>query len=688
MSQKETALEMRGLSQSWPLTVDRILDHAGSWRPTTEVVSRTAEGRIARVTYAQLLARTRRLSTALQELGVGRNDKVAVLGANSQRQLEVWYAVTGLGAVVHGLNPRLPADRLSRVLAEGGHRALFVDPDLAGGLETVVGCGPGAPIVIHMTDLAHAQPDGYASSPIHVHDALIDEASGEARWGGFDEETPAVILDTLGATGEPKRSVWSHRAAVLSAMIAKGADALDLRPDETIALLTPFAQSGGFGVVFAAPAAGARLVLPGPRTDAPSIHALLENEAVNVAVASPLDVQTLFEHLTRSGGRLSSLKRIVSAGGQVSPGLARELKDRFGIRLQNAWGLTETAGLGAVSDAVGALRPPFGLEIEITDGAGNALPRDAAGIGRIKARGPSVAAGYFDSPGGGLDPRGFFDTGDLGAIDPEGRLRLTDRAAEVINAGGVWISPRAIEAAALDHPASAEAAVIAYPAADGVERPLLVVRRLPGASAGRAEYIAFLQRRLSRGQIPADILFVEGLPLDAAGRIDKRALRERLDRHRARAEGAPVERDVIAAATPASASTPVLYAPAPPPPDPEMVAASGATSPPPGGAPTDFEPSGGEPERPQDVQAATTAEDSATIDLELDPPARPSPSPRRRSSQPRRRRPWLRPSRFRFSRPTRSKRRPRLTRRTGQANRRSPPPSLRSTPPPRSAPRQ
>ncbi|MGZ8370941.1 MAG: AMP-binding protein, partial [Caulobacteraceae bacterium] len=357
--------------------------------------------------------------------------------------------------------------------------------------------------------------------------------------------------------------------------------ALDLAASDTVMLAMPFSRAAGWGGLFAGPAAGAKLVLPGPRMDAQSLQSLAEAERANVALASPADVKALLEHLQATGGRLGSLKRIIAAGGQLPPNLAQEFKSNFGVQVRSAYGLTETGALGVVGDPLvpGDLRPPFGLELAVTDGAGNPLPRDNAAIGRLKAKGATVASGYLGAEGAGLDPHGFLDTGDLGAADAAGSLRLTDRASEVISSGGQWISARALESAALEHPATAEVAAIAFPSDDGADRPLLVVRRRPGANAGKQEYLAFLQRRLPRGQSPADVLFVEGLPLDAAGRIDKRVLRDRLDRHRARAEGRAVEAPVAAVASVAAAA-PMLYSPASPPPvHDESVRASAAPEP-------------------------------------------------------------------------------------------------------------
>ncbi|MEI9964865.1 MAG: AMP-binding protein [Caulobacteraceae bacterium] len=407
---------MQSSMQTWRLTVDRILDHAAAVRPRTEVVT---AGTGARMTYAQLHVRAQRLASALAGLGVRPGDRVAVAGAGDARQLEAWYAVTGLGAVCHPVNPRLPPERLAALLNVGGARVLFADPAFLAAVEPALRQAPAIEQVVLMGPEARIL-DG-AVSRVTAQDVLVERGGREAAWGGAAETDPAVLVHTVGVAGEPKAVLWSHRACVLQALIAGRREGLSLSAEDVVLPLIPFWRAGAWGAVFSAPMAGARLVLPA-MADIGALHELIDQEGVTLLIASPTHLQGLLD-LTR-GRRPRALTRAVAAGAACPPALAAGWS-ALGVKVLSAWGMAETTALGPMFDPAAAeLHAPFGLELEVVDGDGRSAPRDGAAVGHLRARGPTVAAAYFPDGASALDVSGFLDTGDLATADAEGGVRL------------------------------------------------------------------------------------------------------------------------------------------------------------------------------------------------------------------------------------------------------------------------
>ena len=556
---------MQTLMQTWPLTVEKILDHAADWRPDAEVFTASPHGAPQRSSYAQLAGRARRLAAGLRSRGIGRGDVVAIVGANTARQLEAWYAVASLGAVCHPLNPALGADRLGVLLESAQDRLAFVDPGQLAALEPVLKGAAALRGVVVMGGRGQVLPTALAD--VVSHEQLIEEAEADAPWGAGDEQLPAVLMHSVGVSGVPKGVFWSHRSCVLQGLIALGPEGLILSGDDTLLPLTPFWRAAGWGMVFTAPMAGARLALPGLKTDIPSVRILCDRESATVAVAAPADLQALLEQYRLEVRRPSALARLIAVGAPCPPALAKAWRDGFGVETRSVWSLAEASAVGAVIDpAEGQMRPPFGLDLEITDAAGRRMAHDGAVVGRLKARGPAVAAGYLAGERG-ADSDGFIDTGDLASIDPQGRVRIVGRLDETVALDGGAISPRRIEDVALGHPATLDAALIDPPA--GLAGPLLVVRRRPGATEGKAEYLRYLGERLGPVATPKDVLFVDGLPVDPAGRIDRRALRQRLETvfpapadaaPDAGSDAEPAQAPVLAFATASAAAGTVIYA--------------------------------------------------------------------------------------------------------------------------------
>ena len=556
---------MQGLIQSSPLTVDRILRHAATVHGQAEVATAAAEGAPRRISYAVLETRVRRLAGALAESGIGKGDVVAVIGASTARQLEAWFAIMTVGAVCHPINSARSPEHAAALMRAHGDKAVLVDPDLLQGLEPSLLKLPQLERVIAMGEAGQA-----LTTRMHAvvsQDALMETAGRTLSAAAGEEGMPALLLHSAGVAESPKTALWSHRACVLQGLAAQGPDGLEFAADDSVLLLTPFWRYAGGGMLFAAPLAGARLVLPGPKTDVQSVRILADRETATVVVGSPAELQALHDQFRSEGRRPSALKRVIATGAPSPGALARAWRDNFAVEVWSAWGSAEVAGVAAVARGASGLSPLFGVELELLDADGRPRPHDGLAIGRLTARGPLVS---------GADGSGSIDTGDLATIDAQGRVALLGRADEQVIASGAQIPSWPIEAAVLEHPATARAAAIDAPRGLDADGPVLVVERKPGALAGKPEYLRFLGERLG-GLRLGDLLFVNGFPVDAVGRVDKPALRQRLEQLIAPPQ-APAEPQPEPAAAEPEPETPAPEPSAPFGPAPVFAAAAAAVA--------------------------------------------------------------------------------------------------------------
>jgi fatty-acyl-CoA synthase len=533
---------MLGLMQDWPLTVDRILDHAAEWHAGREVVTRSVEGPIVRATYGEMRDRAKRLSNALVGLGIRPGDRVATLAWNSGRHMEAWYAIMGIGAVCHTLNPRLFADQLCYIINHAEDRILFTDLTFLAILAEHRSKMPKVEKFIVLTDeggLKEVSFEGALAS-----EALIERHGADCAWGGFDEQTACGLCYTSGTTGNPKGVLYSHRSNFLHTLVTLQRDAMGLSVQDTVLVVVPMFHANAWGLTFSCPAVGAKMVMPGSKMDGASILELLETEKVTFSAAVPTVWQMLLQHLRATGAKLTTLKRVVIGGSAVPEAIIRAFHDDYGIDVVHAWGMTETSPLGTLSAPTPEIaglsfdeqlpyklkqgRPPLGIQLRLEGDEGGSVAHDGAAFGRLKVRGPFVAREYFRAEGGEiLDEEGWFDTGDVATIDPAGYMQITDRAKDVIKSGGEWISSIEIENIAAGHPKALIAAVIgiAHPKWD--ERPLLLVRLRDGEIASPDEFLRFLEGKIARWWMPDDVVFVDDIPLGATGKIDKKLIRER-----------------------------------------------------------------------------------------------------------------------------------------------------------------
>jgi fatty-acyl-CoA synthase len=532
---------MLGLMQNWPLTVDRILDHAKNWHGDREIVSRSVEGPIVRTTYADVHERARRLSNALLALGVKPGDRVATLAWNTGRHMEAWYGIMGIGAVCHTLNPRLFAEQLCYIINHAEDRIIFTDLTFASMLAEHRGQMPSVEHFVVMTDRAHMAGCGLPHA-LCLED-LIEQHTPDVVWGGFDESTACGLCYTSGTTGNPKGVLYSHRSNFLHTLVTLQADVLGVSGLDVILPVVPMFHANAWGIAFSGPAVGAKMVMPGAKMDGASLHELIETEGVTFSAAVPTVWQMLLQHLEATNGKLTTLKRVVIGGSAVPEAIIRGFRDKFGVDVTHAWGMTETSPLGTQASPTHKIaampfeeqlkyklkqgRPPAGVELKLTDDEGARLPHDGTTFGRLKIRGAFVVREYFKGEGGDiLDPEGFFDTGDVATIDEHGFMQITDRAKDVIKSGGEWISSIEIENIAAGHPKAALAAVIgvAHPKWD--ERPLLLVKLKDDQTATREEFLAYLDGKIAKWWMPDDVVFVDEIPLGATGKIDKKVIRQ------------------------------------------------------------------------------------------------------------------------------------------------------------------
>jgi fatty-acyl-CoA synthase len=538
---------MKGLMQDWPLFVPSILDHAGTYHPEREVVTRTVEGPFHRYTYADLHSRARRCAKALSRLGVKPGERVATLAWNTHRHLEAWYGIMGVGAVCHTINPRLFPEQIVYIANHAEDTYIFTDLTFVPILEGVRAQLTSLKGVIIMTDAAHMPSTSLDN--VLCYEDLVGAENYAFEWVKVGENDACGLCYTSGTTGNPKGVVYSHRANVIHALVTTSGDAFGLRSVDSVLPVVPMFHANAWSLAFSAPLTGAKLVMPGAKMDGASIYELLETEGVTFTAAVPTVWLMLLSYLETEGKKLSTLKRVAIGGSACPRSMIEKFERNYGVEVMHAWGMTEMSPLGTIGALKAGMhelpheekicqklkqgRPPFTVEMKITDDADKELPRDGKAFGHLKVRGPAIAGAYFKGEGGNiLDAEGWFDTGDVATLDPLGFMQITDRAKDVIKSGGEWISSIDLENAAVGHPDVAEAAVIgiAHPKWD--ERPLLIVVRKPGTVVDKQAILAYLKDKVAKWWMPDDVVFVDEIPHTATGKIQKLALRERFHDYR------------------------------------------------------------------------------------------------------------------------------------------------------------
>jgi 3-(methylthio)propionyl---CoA ligase len=533
---------MLGLMSERPLLISSIITHAATYHGDVEIVSRTVEGPIHRYTYRDAERRSKQLAGTLLRLGIEPGDRVATLAWNNFRHFELYYAISGIGAVCHTINPRLFDDQIVYIVGHACDRLLFVDPTFLPLVERLAPRLPPDCRIVLMTDAENMPATELPVLP--CYEQLIAGEDESFAWPEFDERTAASLCYTSGTTGHPKGALYSHRSTVLHAFGISLPDAISISAADVVCPVVPLFHACGWGIAYAVPMNGAKLVLPGPRLDGASLYELFEGEGVTYALGVPTVWLGFEAYLSASGARCSTLHRVLSGGSAVPPSMV-EAFARHGIDMRQGWGMTEMSPLGttaALKAKHGSLdpqaqlavrikqgRPVYGVELKIVDDEGRAQPHDGKSMGELLVRGPWIVSGYFadaEASAAAVEPDGWFHTGDMATIDPDGYMQITDRKKDVIKSGGEWISSIDLENAAIAHDDVAEAAVIAIPDARWGERPLLIVAPRPGRQPERDALIELLARQFPKWMLPDEVVCVDELPHTATGKIMKTRLRE------------------------------------------------------------------------------------------------------------------------------------------------------------------
>jgi acyl-CoA synthetase (AMP-forming)/AMP-acid ligase II len=534
---------MRGLMMDRPLLIGALLQYAAEYHGDTEIVTRTTEGPIHRYSYGEADRRARQLAKALRRLGVGPGDRVATIAWNNHRHFELYFAISGIGAVCHTINPRLFADQLRYIVNHAEDKLIFLDLTFVPIAEKMAAEWGRVKHYVIMTDRAHMPETSLANAL--CYEELVAAEAADLVWPEFDENTASSLCYTSGTTGNPKGALYTHRSTLLHSFAICSANAVGISMRDSILPVVPMFHVNAWGVPYAAAMSGAKLVFPGPKLDGASLHELFTTEKVTLSLGVPTVWLGLLNYLEQSGKRLDGLTRVTVGGSAAPRSMIEAFEEKYGVQCIHGWGMTEMSPVGSLAlpklkhltlskDEQLALKtkqgfPLFGVDMKVTAPDGTAQPHDGKASGELHVRGPWIVSGYFnDEPAtaAAFDEAGWFRTGDVAAIDADGYMIIVDRSKDVIKSGGEWISSIDVENAAMGHPDVAEAAVIGMPHPKWDERPLLIIVPKPGRRPGKEAILAYLGDKIAKWQLPDEVVFVAEIPHGATGKVLKTRLRE------------------------------------------------------------------------------------------------------------------------------------------------------------------
>ena len=537
---------LSGLMMHRPLKVADIIDYAADIHPDAEIVSATVEGGLHRATYPELRRRIAQLAHGLRAMGIKPGDRVATLAWNGYRHFELYFAIAGIGAVCHTINPRLSEEQFAYVVNHADDAALFFDLTFAPMIAARQGTLPKTVKYVAMCGSDH-MPDCVPDAA--CYEDLFHGQPEEITWPDLDENAACALCYTSGTTGDPKGVLYSNRAMVLHSLFVALGQRSTFQQGVRILPVVPLFHANAWGLPYAGPLTGCSLIMPGPNLDGSSLFDLMESEDVFSAWGVPTVWLGLLAEMDKRGRKPSHLVEVLAGGSAVARALIERFQN-YGIEVYQGWGMTEMSPVGTLSmmtpemerrplaERIGmkatAGRKMFGVDLKITDEAGAPLPHDGEAEGELFVRGNCIASGYFNNQSASdaaLDAEGWFGTGDVARIAPDGWLSITDRAKDLIKSGGEWISSIDVENTALVHPGVANCAVIAIPHPKWDERPLLVVQKEPGQDPTSDELREHVGAHLAKWQVPDDVAFVEELPLTATGKVSKRTLRAQFKDH-------------------------------------------------------------------------------------------------------------------------------------------------------------
>jgi fatty-acyl-CoA synthase len=535
---------LMGQMMSQPLMISAIIQFAARHYGSSEIVSRRVEPDLAelhRYTYRDCELRARRLAQALQSRGVAMGERVGTLAWNGYRHLELYYAASGSGAVLHTINPRLHPEQIAYIVNHAEDQVLFFDLSFLPLVAAIAQHCTTVKSFVLMSDRGHMP----ASTPIPnllCYEELIDAASDDYAWPEFDENAAASLCYTSGTTGNPKGALYSHRSTVLHAYASALPNVLNVGAIDTVLPVVPMFHVNAWGLPYSVLLSGAKMVFPGAQLDGKSLYALFEQEGVTFSAGVPTVWLGLINYALQNDLKFRTFRRTVIGGSACPPAMMDTLIDKFDVKVIHGWGMTEMSPLGTTGGLLAKhLALPkddqrrilqkqghaiFGVDMKIVDDDGKELPWDGSSFGHLLVKGPWIVARYFRDEGGDVLQDGWFPTGDVATIDADGFMQITDRSKDVIKSGGEWIGSIDLENIAMGHPAVLQAACIGVTHPKWDERPLLLVVLRPGAQVTREELLGFFEGKIAKFWMPDDAVFVDSLPIGGTGKIQKNKLRE------------------------------------------------------------------------------------------------------------------------------------------------------------------
>lgn len=532
---------IHGEMQNPQFNLISVLQHAARWHGKQEIVTNSVEGGIHRTNYATLYQRTKRLANALVGLGVKSGDRIGTMAWNTWRHLECWYGISGMGAICHTLNPRLFPNQVEFIVNHADDQYIFIDTTFVKVIVNVIDKLPRLNGLIVLTDKDHMPDVGDIGIPVYCYEDLIAGESDQFNWPSFDEKAASSLCYTSGTTGDPKGVLYTHRSNIIHAFATAGGEVFNLNSSSSVMMIVPMFHANSWGLAFSAPMMGAKLVMTGPHMDGAAVHGLINNEEVSISAAVPTVWTGLLQYLEDHNLGIPSLKETVIGGSAVPRSMLETFRDKFGVDVIHAWGMTETSPVGSVNRATPAIRAMdidaqtdvrikqgravYGIDLKIVDELGNQLQHDGETSGRLLVKGPWVIERYYKADASALDAEGWLDTGDVATIDAQGFMQITDRSKDLIKSGGEWISSVDIENTAIGHPDLTLTACVGIYHPKWEERPLLLAVKKEGAVPSVQNIREYIATEHAKWQVPDDVIFIDYMPLTATGKIDKKVLR-------------------------------------------------------------------------------------------------------------------------------------------------------------------
>ena len=522
------------------LLISGVIEHAEKYHSDAEIVSRTVEGPIHRYTYSDAAKRSRKLANALENLGLKKGDTVGTLAWNTFRHFELYFGVSGIGCVVNTVNPRLFPEQLTYIINHAENKYLFIDLTFVELVESLEESLEGVEGFIILTDKDN-MPETKLKNVI-CYEELIKEESEEFSWPDFDENTASSLCYTSGTTGNPKGVLYSHRSTILHTWIVSSGNVAKVSSSSSILPVVPMFHVNAWGIPYAGAMFGAKLVFPGPALDGASIYELIESEKPDLLMGVPTVWLGLLQYLNETNNTLESVDTALVGGSAAPRAMIQEFEEKHNVFLMHGWGMTEMSPLGTATVKTKQMdeldiearydlqqkqgKAFFGVQMTIADDDGKELPHDGVAFGRLLVKGPTIVERYYKSENSARDENGWFDTGDVAKIHPEGHMEIVDRSKDVIKSGGEWISSIDLENAAVGHPGVAEACVIGVLHAKWDERPLLLIVKANNEDPNKEDINSFLEDKVAKWWLPDDIVFVDELPHTATGKLLKTDLRD------------------------------------------------------------------------------------------------------------------------------------------------------------------